>query len=42
MLSPNTAQRKGGANMAEFINFFVSVMASVVGHYISKWLDRNN
>ncbi len=28
--------------MTDIINFFISIMASVAGHYISKWLDRNS
>ena len=28
--------------METLVSFFVSVMASVVGYYICKWLDRDN
>ncbi len=27
--------------MAHLVNFFLSVVASVVGYYICKWLDRH-
>ena len=32
---------KGVCNMSNVLNFLVSVMASVAGYYICKWLDRN-
>lgn len=35
-----TAER-GVCNMSNVLNFLVSVMASVAGYYICKWLDRN-
>lgn len=28
--------------MEHIIRFLVSIMASVAGYYIRKWLDRNN
>ena len=31
--------RKGVFDMHEFLNFIISVMASVAANYISKWLD---
>ena len=31
--------RKGVLDMHEFLNFIISVMASVAANYISKWLD---
>ena len=34
-----TAER--GCNMNNIINFLFSIIASVAGNYISKWLDRN-
>lgn len=30
---------KGGGNMLELLRFLISVAASVIGNYISKWLD---
>ena len=38
---PHTGNRKGVEHMELAISFFVSVAASVVGYYISKWLDRH-
>ena len=37
-------QRKGGGHYLEHIivSFLISVMASVVGYYICKWLDRKS
>nr|DAX99017.1 MAG TPA: hypothetical protein [Caudoviricetes sp.] len=35
-------QQKGGDAMEYIIRFLVSVMASVTGYYIRKWLDRND
>lgn len=35
-------QQKGGGVMEYIIRFLVSVMASVTGYYIRKWLDRND
>jgi membrane protein DedA with SNARE-associated domain len=42
LLSPYTAQRKGGAHMDLLLTFLISVVASVVGYYICKWLGRND
>lgn len=37
--TPRQAE-KGGLTVQElFISFFLSVMASIVAYYISKWLD---
>lgn len=30
-----------GANMQNLLNFLISIMASVAGNYISKWLNRD-
>ena len=35
-------QQKGGVYVSEVISFLVSVLASVVGYYICKWLDGDN
>lgn len=35
-------QQKGGEGMEYLLRFLVAVMASVVGYYIRKWLDRND
>lgn len=35
-------QQKGGEVMEYILRFLVSVVASVTGHYIRKWLDRND
>ena len=35
-------QQKGGEVVEYIIRFLVSVMASVTGYYIRKWLDRND
>ena len=35
-------QQKGGADIEHFLSFLVSVMASVVGYYIRKWLDEHD
>ena len=35
-------QQKGGACMSEIISLLVSVLASVVGYYICKWLDGDD
>lgn len=32
---------EGGVNMKIF-NFLISIVASVIGYYICKWLDKNN
>ena len=37
-----TFQQKGGETMDYILRFLVSVMASVAGYYIRKWLDRND
>lgn len=42
LLSPYTAQRKGGAHMDLILTFLISVVASVVGYYVCKWLGRND
>ena len=34
-----TFQQKGGETMDYILRFLVSVMASVAGYYIRKWLD---
>ena len=34
-----TAER--GDDMENILKFLFSIMASVAGNYISKWLDRN-
>ena len=36
-------QQKGGVSLMEEIltSFLISVVASVVGYYICKWLDRD-
>lgn len=34
--------KKGGGGLETFISLLVSVTASVIGHYICKWLDRND
>ncbi len=35
-------QQKGGEAMEYIYRFLVSVMASIAGYYIRKWLDRNS
>ncbi|WP_311487258.1 hypothetical protein [uncultured Anaerococcus sp.] len=30
---------KGGESMREFLEFILSIAASVVGYYVCKWLD---
>lgn len=35
-------QQKGGEVMEYILRFLVSVVASVTGYYIRKWLDRND
>ena len=35
-------QQKGGACMEHVLSFLVSVVASVVGYYIRKWLDGHD
>lgn len=40
-LSTLYPQREGGANMQNLLNFLISIMASVAGNYISKWLNRD-
>ncbi len=40
-LSTLNPQREGGANMQNLLNFLISIMASVAGNYISKWLNRD-
>ena len=35
-------QQEGGEGMEYLLRFLVAVMASVVGYYIRKWLDRND
>jgi len=35
-------QQKGGADMSILISFLVSVIASIVGYYICKWLDGDD
>lgn len=37
-----TFQQKGGGTVEYIYRFLVSVMASVAGYYIRKWLDRND
>ena len=37
-----TFQQKGGETMDYILRLLVSVMASVAGYYIRKWLDRND
>lgn len=32
-------RQEGGDILVELFNFILSVVASVVGNYISKWLD---
>lgn len=34
-------QQKGGDSVDIIIAFLISVVASVAGYYICKWLDRN-
>ena len=41
-VNPIPCSGKGVAKLYWFFSFAVSVMASVVGYYICKWLDRNN
>lgn len=41
LLSTLNPQREGGANMQNLLNFLISIMASVAGNYISKWLNRD-
>ena len=31
---------EGGEIMQKFLEFIISVAASIVGYFISKWLDR--
>jgi len=38
---PHTGHRKGVASLELLASFLMSVGASVVGSYISKWLDRH-
>lgn len=42
MLSLPIWQQKGGVSLAILVSFLISVMASVVGYYISKWLDGDD
>lgn len=42
MLSHPIWQQKGGVHVEYLISFLVSVIASIVGYYICKWLDRND
>lgn len=43
VVAPNLAtEKKGGVYMSEIISFLVSVLASVVGYYICKWLDGDD
>lgn len=42
MLSLPIWQQKGGVSFAILVSFLISVMASVVGYYISKWLDGDD
>lgn len=37
----NPQREGGGANMQNLLNFLISIMASVAGNYISKWLNRD-
>lgn len=32
----------GGGSVEILVSFFVSVGASIVGYYVSKWLDRHS
>ena len=40
-LSTLNPRREGGANMQNLLNFLISIMASVAGNYINKWLNRD-
>lgn len=41
--SPYWQQEGGAVSMKQHLfSFFVSVVASVVGYYICKWLDRHH
>lgn len=42
VVAPNLATERGGVYMSEIISFLVSVLASVVGYYICKWLDGDD
>jgi hypothetical protein len=43
MLSYRDLATGGGVNMLDYImSFLVSVVAGVISHYISKWLDDGN
>lgn len=35
----NLISMRGGEIMREFLEFILSIAASVVGYYICKWLD---
>ncbi len=39
VLPPKNRQREGVCHMNTGISFVLSIMASVVAHYICKWLD---
>ncbi len=39
VLPPRYWQQKGGMIVFDWITFLLSVMASVIAHYIYKWLD---
>ena len=42
MLSlPQTGNRRGVDLLEILVNFLVSFVASVVGDYVSKWLERH-
>ena len=38
---PQTGNRKGVDLLEILVNFLVSFVASVVGDYVSKWLERH-
>ncbi|MBD5546045.1 MAG: nitrate reductase [Lachnospiraceae bacterium] len=42
LLSHPFWQQKGGVSLAILVSFLISVMASVVGYYICKWLDGDD
>ena len=41
VVAPNLATERG-VYMSEIISFLISVLASVVGYYICKWLDGDD
>ena len=42
VVAPILATERGCVYVSEIISFLVSVLASVVGYYICKWLDGDD